>query len=103
MLKFYLINTKKELQEYQGDVDNLETNNHSANLGNENTNNNSENNNYIVEVLEDENIFGNDEEFIDSGDEDLIDEGSDVEDFDMGLVSLSDLHILDLEGKHKPS
>ncbi len=53
--------------------------------------------NYIVEELDE---FENEEEFIDSGDEDLIDEDSDEEgdeDINTGLISLSDLHILDLE------
>lgn len=51
---------------------------------------------YIVEELDE---FENEDEFVDSGDEDLIDEGSDDEDEDInrGLISLSDLHILDLE------
>ena len=40
---------------------------------------------------------GGDENFADSGDEDLIDEESDDEDINTDLISLSDLHVLDLE------
>lgn len=52
---------------------------------------------YIVEELDE---FENEDEFVDSGDEDLIDEGSEDEedeDINRSLISLSDLHILDLE------
>ena len=80
-----------------------ELNNNDNQLELDNLSNN--NNNYIVEELDDDNFFNNevndddDVNFIDSGDEDLIDDGTeDEEEFNQGLISLSDLHILDLEG-----
>jgi len=61
-----------------------------------NLNQNIINNNVLHEIIE-EPMFDNEDDFIDSGEEDLIEEDSDD---DFGLESLSDLHILDLEGSN---
>lgn len=85
-----------EINEVNQNEDNQNNNNNQINNIN---NNNNDNNNYIVDEADDDNAYNEeDEEIIDSGDEDLIDEGTeDEEDFNQGLISLSDLHILDLE------
>jgi hypothetical protein len=64
---------------------------------NQDENQNLNNNNYIVEEQDDD-VYNDEDDLMDSGDEDLIDEGTeDEEDFNQGLISLSDLHVLDLE------
>jgi len=64
---------------------------------NHDENQNLNNNNYIVEEQDDD-VYNDEDDLMDSGDEDLIDEGTeDEEDFNQGLISLSDLHVLDLE------
>ena len=58
-------------------------------------NNNNNNNNNLV--LEEHDDF----EFVDSDSEDLINEETeDEDDASQGLISLSDLHVLELDGKH---
>jgi len=70
---------------------------------NENTSNiairHANNDNNVVEDVSEEQIFENEDDFLDSGEEDLIDEDTDDDFEELDLESLSDLHILDLEGK----
>lgn len=82
-----------QVQEYQ-EQERMEIN--EVNQNDDNPNN--PNNNYIVEEQDDDNVYNEEDDLMDSGDEDLIDEGTeDEEDFNQGLISLSDLHVLDLE------
>lgn len=82
-----------QIQEYQ-EQDGVEINEVNQNDDNQINNNN----NYIVEEQDDDNIYNEEDELMDSTDEDMIDEGTeDEEDFNQGLISLSDLHVLDLE------
>jgi hypothetical protein len=88
---------RMEINELNQNDDNP-NNNNIININNNNINNNNDNNNYIVEEQDDDTVYNEEDDLMDSGDEDLIDEGTeDEEDFNQGLISLSDLHILDLE------
>ncbi len=73
----------------------VEINENTSNIANRHGNND----NYVVEDASEEQIFENEDDFLDSGEEDFIDEDTDDDFEELDLESLSDLHILDLEGK----